>query len=177
MVYYFTNEKASYRLEISALPSDKKRDLENTNFNYSLHSQYGEKSQLEQGSFTLRKVGEDFFYSLDQKQWHRLPKKYSSKEIFGEQVLKIFAGFLPSGAAGTKGGDGSIQSQMPGKISKISVKVGDEVKEGQSLLIMEAMKMENEVKSPLAGIVEKIFVTTNQNVDSNAPLIFVKKLP
>ncbi|MDH4466903.1 MAG: acetyl-CoA carboxylase biotin carboxyl carrier protein subunit [Bacteriovoracaceae bacterium] len=177
MIYYFTNEKANYRLEISAYHLDAKRDLENTRFKYSINSLASNTSQFKEGSFTLRKVGEDFFYTLDQKLWQRLPKKYSSKEIFGDQALKIFDGFLPSGASGTKGGDGSIQSQMPGKISKISVKVGDEVKEGQSLLIMEAMKMENEVKSPLAGIVEKIFVTSNQNVDSNAPLIFVKKLP
>ena len=176
MVYYFTNEKNSYRLEISGNNSTGNNKVENSKFHYSLNPLNTKTPQLEVGSFVLRQVGEDFFYTLDQVTWRRLPKKYSSKEVIGDRVINIFVGFLPSGASGGKGGDGSIQSQMPGKISKISVKIGDEVKEGQSLLIMEAMKMENEVKSPLAGIVEKVFVTTNQNVELNAPLIFVRKV-
>ena len=50
-----------------------------------------------------------------------------------------------------------ISAPMPGKVVKVLVKVGDEVKEGQGLVVVEAMKMENELKSPKAGKVAELF--------------------
>ncbi|EAU61644.1 biotin/lipoyl-containing protein, partial [Stigmatella aurantiaca] len=59
---------------------------------------------------------------------------------------------LRVGAAGfSVEGKQVISAPMPGKVVKVLVKVGDEVKEGQGLVVVEAMKMENELKSPKAG--------------------------
>ncbi|MBP1765584.1 MAG: gcdC [Firmicutes bacterium] len=57
-----------------------------------------------------------------------------------------------------------INSPMPGKIIKIMVEVGQEVKKGEIILILEAMKMQNEIPAPVAGAIKSIHVNTAQNV-------------
>ncbi len=64
-----------------------------------------------------------------------------------------------------------LKAPMPGKILKIKVQPGESVKKGQSLLVMEAMKMENELKSPLDGVVKTVNVQIGQTVESHAELI------
>jgi biotin carboxyl carrier protein len=66
-----------------------------------------------------------------------------------------------------------VRAQMPGKIVKIHVKVGDAVTKGQSLIVMEAMKMENEIKATQTGMVEKIHVSEGQAVESGADLLVI----
>ncbi|KQC14841.1 MAG: hypothetical protein APR63_05080 [Desulfuromonas sp. SDB] len=59
---------------------------------------------------------------------------------------------------------GNIVAPLPGLITKISVEVGDQVKTGQVVLIMEAMKMENEIQSTVSGEVTEIKVKPGDNV-------------
>lgn len=67
-----------------------------------------------------------------------------------------------------------ITAPMPGKIVKVFVKVGDAVVEGQSLIVVEAMKMENELKSPIAGTVTAVHTQENATVENGAQLITVE---
>lgn len=60
---------------------------------------------------------------------------------------------------------------MPGSVLKVMVSEGDEVKFDQPLVIIEAMKMENEVRAPRDGIVKKIFVESGMQVGSGDNLI------
>jgi len=64
-----------------------------------------------------------------------------------------------------------VKAPMPGKVIKINVEENEEVRKNQTLAIVEAMKMENEIKSSIEGIVKKIFVATGDLVDSDKPLI------
>jgi len=64
-----------------------------------------------------------------------------------------------------------IVAPLPGLILTLLVKEGDRVKNGQTLLKMEAMKMENEIKANKDGVVEKIFVKEGDAVLENAPLV------
>ncbi|MBK8879597.1 MAG: acetyl-CoA carboxylase biotin carboxyl carrier protein subunit [Haliscomenobacter sp.] len=64
-----------------------------------------------------------------------------------------------------------IKAPMPGLVLEISVKEGDTVEKGQSLLILEAMKMENVLKSPGDGVVKRIFVDKGRPVDKNQILL------
>ncbi len=64
-----------------------------------------------------------------------------------------------------------LKTGMPGKITKVFVKEGAAVKEGEPLLIMEAMKMENEMRAQSAGTIKKILVSEGQSVESGAVLI------
>jgi len=65
----------------------------------------------------------------------------------------------------------SIKAPMPGLILDISVKVGDVVEEGNTLLILEAMKMENSIASPRDGIIKAISVAKGAAVEKNELLI------
>jgi len=74
-----------------------------------------------------------------------------------------------SDAAGNKLGD--LKSPMPGMVLKILVKEGDEVKKGDSLIVLEAMKMENMLKAQGNGLVKAIKVQTGVAVEKGALLI------
>lgn len=65
----------------------------------------------------------------------------------------------------------SIKAPMPGLIINISAQVGEEVKKGDTLLILEAMKMENVIKSPRDGRVKKINVALKQPVEKNQVML------
>jgi biotin carboxyl carrier protein len=76
---------------------------------------------------------------------------------------------LAGGAA-----EGVVASPMPGLVSRILVHEGQEVAAGQVLLVVEAMKMENEFKSKIAGKVQKIHVSAGNAIESNAVLVTVE---
>ncbi|NOX19022.1 MAG: biotin/lipoyl-binding protein [Chlorobi bacterium] len=61
-------------------------------------------------------------------------------------------------------GAGNIKAPLPGTILEMKVKKGDPVKVGDTLLIMEAMKMENNIKSDKEGIIEEVLVAVNDSV-------------
>lgn len=65
----------------------------------------------------------------------------------------------------------NIKAPMPGLILEINVKAGDEVKEGDNLLILEAMKMENVLTSPREGVIKSVKVNQGETVDKNSLLI------
>lgn len=76
-----------------------------------------------------------------------------------------------AGEEKTKGAELLVKAPMPGKVIKISVSEKEEVRKNQTLAIVEAMKMENEIKSSIEGYVKKIFVSAGDLVDSERPLI------
>ncbi|MFR7759178.1 MAG: biotin/lipoyl-containing protein [Christensenellales bacterium] len=66
-----------------------------------------------------------------------------------------------------------VKSPMPGNILKINVTVGQKVNEGDTLFVLEAMKMENEIAAPKAGTVAQIIVSKGAVVETGAPLIVI----
>ena len=66
-----------------------------------------------------------------------------------------------------------VAAPMPGKVVRVLVKQGDAVEAGQALLVVEAMKMQNEVKSPKTGTVEKLHVAEGQAVNAGEVLAIV----
>ena len=67
--------------------------------------------------------------------------------------------------------DLTYRSPMPGKVIKVNVKEGEDVKEGDVLCVVEAMKMENNIKAMTPGKVAKVFVGENEKVDVKTILI------
>jgi glutaconyl-CoA/methylmalonyl-CoA decarboxylase subunit gamma len=65
----------------------------------------------------------------------------------------------------------SVRAPMPGLVVRLEVKEGDRVKIGNGLLILEAMKMENEIKAMKEGIVRKIFIAHHQTVEKDQLLL------
>jgi biotin carboxyl carrier protein len=74
-------------------------------------------------------------------------------------------------AATAAGGPKTLTAPMPSKVVKVLVREGDEVAEGQGLLVTEAMKMQNELRAPRAGRVEHIHVAEGAGVETGAPLV------
>lgn len=76
------------------------------------------------------------------------------------------------GTAGDHGGEkDKVFAPMPGKIVKVMVEVGDEVDEKQPLVIVEAMKMENQVNSRASGRVKAVNFAPGDQVDTESPII------
>lgn len=71
-------------------------------------------------------------------------------------------------------GRASITAAMPGKVIRVLVAAGDEVTEGQGIVIVEAMKMQNELKAPRAGRVSSINVKANDSVIAGAVLAVIE---
>jgi biotin carboxyl carrier protein len=69
------------------------------------------------------------------------------------------------------GGDKAVKSPMPGRVVKLLVAKGDQVQAGQGLLVLEAMKMENEVRARTAGTVAEVHVAPGAAVEGGARLV------
>lgn len=67
----------------------------------------------------------------------------------------------------------TVAAPMPGNILRIDVKQGDTVKEGQILVILEAMKMENEIVAPKDGTVAQVVTSKGAVVDTGSPLVII----
>ena len=76
-----------------------------------------------------------------------------------------------AGAGPTASGPQRVVAPMPGKVVRVLVAAGDEVAAGQGLVVVEAMKMENEIGSPRAGRVASVEVSAGQNVETGARLV------
>lgn len=80
---------------------------------------------------------------------------------------------LLAAASGGAASGGILMAPMPGKVVKLLVKEGDLVAEGQPLLIMEAMKMQNELRAVSEGVVQKVTTSEGATVETGSVLITV----
>jgi biotin carboxyl carrier protein len=71
------------------------------------------------------------------------------------------------------GSSGVVKALMPGRVVRVLVAKGDVVRKGAGLLILEAMKMENEIIAPADGTVDELFVEAAQTVESGAELLHI----
>ena len=67
----------------------------------------------------------------------------------------------------------AVNAPMPGTILKVNVTQGQAVKEGQVLVVLEAMKMENEIMAPKSGTVNQVLVSKGASVETGAPLVVI----
>ncbi|RMF18818.1 MAG: biotin/lipoyl-binding protein [Candidatus Dadabacteria bacterium] len=87
------------------------------------------------------------------------------------EVLDRLQALLREHRGGTAGGDGALTVAMPGRVIKIVVAEGDVVAAGDGVVIVEAMKMENELKAPVSGTIERIAVAVGDTVEAGDLLL------
>jgi biotin carboxyl carrier protein len=75
------------------------------------------------------------------------------------------------GATGGRAAHKTIKSSMPGKVLKLLCKPGDKIEAGQPIMIIEAMKMENEIRAPQAGVIEEITVQPGKSIQAGELLV------
>ncbi|HEX6085194.1 MAG TPA: biotin/lipoyl-containing protein [Thermoanaerobaculia bacterium] len=71
------------------------------------------------------------------------------------------------------GAAGTVKALMPGRVVRVLVAKGDAVRKGAGLVILEAMKMENEIVAPADGTVDELFVEPGQTVEAGADLVHI----
>jgi len=77
------------------------------------------------------------------------------------------------GAGGAAAGAGALDAPMPGKILEVRVAEGDAVEAGQPLVVLEAMKMENELRAAIDGVIERVSVKAGDAVEKGATLVVI----
>jgi biotin carboxyl carrier protein len=112
-------------------------------------------------SYLIDVLGQDTEYTVFTRNSFRTIKIFNDEMLLHESLKK----------GGGFGSDQQMKSGMPGKIIEIFVKPGDEVKAGKPLLIMEAMKMENEMRATSDVKIKDILVKQGDSVESGAILI------
>jgi biotin carboxyl carrier protein len=159
MRYYFLNqEMQEFSIDVEVKPD---RRME---FNHE-----GSKKELQ-----IRKLAGKHFYSFDGIAWKKLAALGVNETLVSHsETYKVFRGFKPSGL--NKGGAGALITQMPGKIVKIFKKVGERVAIGETVLILEAMKMENEIKAGVNGVIKSIDVKEGQALEAGFLMVEIEE--
>jgi biotin carboxyl carrier protein len=112
-------------------------------------------------SYLIDVIGKDTEYTVFTRNSFRTIKIYNDEMILHESLKK----------GGGFGGDSDLRAGMPGKVIEIFAKPGETVKANKPLLIMEAMKMENEMRASRDVKIKEVLVKQGDSVESGAVLI------
>ena len=121
----------------------------------------------------VKKLAGNYYISNDNVAWKKLARQHIPKRILNiDKVYNVYRGYKPSGL--TSGSSGELLTQMPGKVVKINVEVGQEVQKGDCVLILEAMKMENEIKTAVDGVIKEIHVKEGDALESGVLMLEIE---
>jgi biotin carboxyl carrier protein len=95
----------------------------------------------------------------------------TQRAVVAVQSERARAAAAKRGKGGAGGGSREVRSPMPGRVVKVLVAVGDEVAAQQAVVVVEAMKMENELRANVAGRVESVHVKAGDAVEGSALLV------
>tara|TARA_A100001037_G_scaffold232365_1_gene210773 strand:- start:1030 stop:1437 length:408 start_codon:yes stop_codon:yes gene_type:complete len=119
--------------------------------------------------------GEEYEVELEKQNglWNvTIEGKSFNIEIEGSSIEDTSVSKRKKATRGKK--SGTISSTIPGKVVSISAKEGQMVSEGDVVMILEAMKMQNEIQAPLSGTVTAINCKPGDSVEANSPLIIIQ---
>jgi len=119
--------------------------------------------------------GEEYEVELEKQEgvWNvTIEGKSFRIEIEGNSVGDMAGNKRKKKGRGKK--SGTISSTIPGKIVSIAVEEGDIVAEGDVVMILEAMKMQNEIQAPLSGNVTAVNCKPGDSIEANSPLIVIQ---
>ncbi|MCT4642248.1 MAG: acetyl-CoA carboxylase biotin carboxyl carrier protein subunit [Bacteriovoracaceae bacterium] len=124
--------------------------------------------------YYFKKLAGKTYISNDGTNWKKsTPLSTLSHIVNGNDALKVYRGFKPSGLGSSDAG--SLITDMPGKVVKVLTTEGAVVNQGDTLLILEAMKMENEIKAGMDGVVKAVHVGEGQALESGHLMIEIEE--
>jgi biotin carboxyl carrier protein len=126
--------------------------------------------------YSVIEDGKQFEVMVDEKGAHGFDVLVGGR-IFHLEAIDERTHLLAGAVHGVASGPQSVEAEMPGKVVKVHLATGAAVQEGQGVLVVEAMKMENEVPSPIDGVLREISVCEGEAVEAGAPLFTVDPPP
>lgn len=133
-------------------------------------------SQLSDHTYSL-KLGNEIFHitstKLENNKYSFLVDGHYFESFVRTKLEEETENILKSNISND--GEIKITSPMPGMILRVNKKVGDSVSIGESLILLEAMKMENELKATADGILSEVFIEPGKSVEKNQILLVIRK--
>ncbi len=168
MAYIVKMDEVEYKVRVKEIEANK--------FEVYLDDKsYIVDARLTEGSvYSLLINNESFEADVDYKgenNYHVL----TEGDLFKINVMdEMKAKLMQRKGGGGLEGKQVIKSEMPGRVISVKVSVGDHVEEGDILLILEAMKMQNEIKAPKSGEVKELFVKEGENISADSKLVVIE---
>ena len=100
-------------------------------------------------------------------------KKYSVQVAPGDANIEVKA--APAAQNNSSGKEVHVHAPLPGNVFKVLVKPGDKVSDGQTVMVLEAMKMETEIQSPVNGVVKSVDVNQGDTVENGQTLVTIQE--
>jgi pyruvate carboxylase subunit B len=122
--------------------------------------------------YSIIEDGRQYEASVDEQGAHGFNVLVAGR-LFHLDAVDERSKLLAQQASYATSGPQTVEAEMPGKVVKIAVSVGAEVTAGQGIVVLEAMKMENDINAPIDGVVTEIAVSEGQTVETGAPLFVV----
>ncbi|MGB9721560.1 MAG: biotin/lipoyl-containing protein [bacterium] len=163
MAYLIKIDDKEFKCEIEKTRSSFKVNLEGKEFQVEL-------AHIDRDKLTLLIDNKPYQIFQDGENQLNINGETYTFEILDESVAKL----LKSSPETLHKKEVVVTAPMPGLVIEVEIKEGDGVKKGQGLLIIEAMKMQNEFKAPRDGIVKKIMVQKGQTVNSKDKLVVIE---
>lgn len=160
MRYLFTLDGRSHHVTLEEHAQGPRFLVDGTSFEVKAE-------RLGKGHYRVRVEGEDFEFRILQGIVQEGPHPLDLEVRRAKPELVRAAG------AGRRS-EGKVRPPMPGKVVEVHVKEGERVAEGQVLLVLEAMKMQNDLKCPVAGTVRRVHVEPGANVDANTVILEIE---
>lgn len=129
-----------------------------------------EVAREEGNGLTLIVNNRAFVIVLESEDRIRVNSETYSVTVMDEQIQKL----IKASPEKFHKKEMAVKAVMPGLVIDVTVKEGDSVKAGDALLVVEAMKMQNEVKTPREGVVKKILVQKGKTVNSGDTLVLIE---
>jgi pyruvate carboxylase subunit B len=126
--------------------------------------------------FSLLVNGASLLMAIEQQDEQNRYRIHAGGHDFDADVVSAREAYLREflRAAGVGARQGRVAAPMPGKIVQVEVSVGDDVEESAGIMVMEAMKMENEIKAPIPGKVIAIHVEAGSAVEKGQLLFEIE---
>ncbi len=131
--------------------------------------------QIDNGVYSILHKNKSFNVELIQGATRKNYYVNTSFNSFDVEIIDAQSKYLESRNKNSDFEPGNvISSPMPGKIVRIPVKKGMEVKQGDVVIVVSAMKMESDYKAGKDGIIKDILVTEDQTIEGNQPLVILE---
>jgi biotin carboxyl carrier protein len=151
-------------------PNEYKVDIKNDQFMVNGQPMDLKIRQLnEQGLFLLQKGNKQLEMLLRAKDRNQVAVSVNRRHVM-VQVERNEAG---KGRQSTNSTPGMLSAPMPGTVIQINVQEGQAVSKGDVVAVLESMKMQMEIRTPVSGKVEKVFVIAGKKIDKGAELVHV----